>query len=132
MPVRVELLDEAVVDLAGLVEGGHQKQFFRKLLYIEEHGSKAGEPLMRELAGWRKVIVGNRDWRIVFRVDNDERVATVCVIGNREDGECYEEAKRRADDAENAEASSLAESMLDLYGSRKDRKKALRKRGTSH
>lgn len=38
-----------------------------------------------------------RSWRIVFRVDHEEAVATVCVIGDREDGICYEEAKRRAE-----------------------------------
>ena len=80
MSVRVELIDEAVVDLANLAEGGNLKQFFRKLVEIEANGSQAGEPLGRSLVGWRKITVGNRNWRIVFRVNDDETVATVCVI----------------------------------------------------
>lgn len=128
MPVRVELLDDAVVDLARQAESGKLKLFFKKLLEIEQKGSEAGEPLGRDLVGWRKITVGNRNWRIVFRVDKDEAVATVCVIGDREDGICYEEAKRRADRAQDNDAASLAESMMTLFGSRKERKAAQKRR----
>ncbi len=126
MPVRVELIDEAVVDLVGLAESGKLKQFFKKLIEIEARGSKAGEPLGRKLVGWRKATVGNRNWRIVFRVDPDETVATICVIGDREDSACYEEAHRRAAEVKDADAISLAESMMSVLGNRKQRKKAVR------
>jgi mRNA interferase RelE/StbE len=125
--VRVELIDEAVVDLADLAEGGNLKQFFKELVEIEANGSQAGEPLGRNLVGWRKITVGNRNWRIVFRVNDDETVATVCVIGDREDAACYEEAQRRAEQVKDADATSLAASMMDLIGTRKQRKKAARK-----
>ena len=124
MPVRVELIDDAVADLAKHAESGKLKAFFAKLLEIEQKGPGAGEPLGRDLVGWRKITVGNRDWRIVFRVDKREDAATVCVIGNREDAACYEEAKRRVDKAQDADAASLAESMMALFGSRKERKAA--------
>jgi mRNA interferase RelE/StbE len=124
MPVRVELVDEAIVDLADLAESGNLKQFFRKLVEIEANGSQAGEPLGRNLVGWRKITVGNRNWRIVFRVDKEEAVATVCVIGDREDAACYEEAQRRAQQISDADATSLAASMMELLGSRKQRKAA--------
>jgi mRNA interferase RelE/StbE len=128
LPVRVEIIDDAVADLAKHAESGRLKAFFSKLLEIEQKGSEAGEPLGRDLVGWRKITVGNRDWRIVFRVDKREEVATVCVIGNREDAACYEEAKRRVDKVQNADAASLAESMMALFGSRKERKAAQRRR----
>lgn len=128
MLVRVELIDDAVADLAQHAESGKLKAFFKKLLEIEANGSQAGEPLGRDLAGWRKITVGNRDWRIVFQVDKEETVATVCVIGNREDGACYAEAKRRADRVSDEDAASLAESMMELFGSRKERKAAQRRR----
>lgn len=128
MSVRVELIDDAVADLAKHVESGKLKSFFRKLLEIEKNGSQAGEPLGRDLVGWRKIAVGDRDWRIVFRVDKAETVATVCVIGDRDDGACYEEARRRAENVENEDAASLAESMMELFGSRKERKAAQRRR----
>lgn len=124
MPVRVELIDEAVVDLARLVESGNVKQFFKKLLEIESNGAMAGEPLGRNLVGWRKLTVGNRNWRIVFRVNRENTVATICVIGDREDAACYEEAERRAKQKNDADAASLAASMMEVLGSRKQRKAA--------
>jgi len=127
MAVRVELIDEAVVDLADHAESGMLRPFFKKLLEIEQHGERAGEPLGKNLVGWRKATVGNRNWRIVFRVDPKEAVATICVIGDREDAACYEEAQRRARRAKNADATSLAESMMDLFGTRKQRKAARKK-----
>lgn len=124
MPVRVELIDEVIVDLADLAESGHLRQFFKKLLDIEANGSQAGIPLGRDLVGWRKLTVGNRNWRIVFRVDEDESVATVCVVGDREDAACYEEAQRRAQQIKDADATSLAASMIELLGTRKQRNAA--------
>lgn len=126
MPVRVELLDEAVADLADLAESGKQRLFCQKLVEIEKHGAKAGLPLGKGLTGWRKLTVGDRNWRIVFRVDEERDVATVCVIGDREDESCYREAIRRAKEVAHADATSLAESMLGVFGSRRARKKALR------
>jgi mRNA interferase RelE/StbE len=128
MPVRVELIDDAVADLAKHAESGKLESFFRKLLEIEAKGSKAGEPLGRDLVGWRKLTVGTRDWRIVFRVDRAETVATICVVGDRDDGACYEEARRRADRVANSDATSLAESMMELLGSRRERKAAQKRR----
>ena len=128
MPVRVELIDDAIADLAKHAESGKLKTFFRKLLEIEEKGLEAGEPLGRDLVGWRKITVGNRDWRIVFRVDKRSEVATVCVIGDREDGACYEEAKQRIDKVKDTDAASLAESMMALFGSRKERKAEQKRR----
>lgn len=131
MAVRVELIDEVIVDLANLAESGNLKQFFKKLIEIEANGSQAGDPLGRDLVGWRKLTVGNRNWRIVFRVDRDETVATICVIGDREDAACYEEAQRRARQAKDADATSLAASMMELLGTRKQRKAARARRKAS-
>jgi mRNA interferase RelE/StbE len=128
VPVRVELIDDAITDLAKHAESGRLKAFFRKLLEIEAKGSQAGEPLGRDLVGWRKLTVGDRDWRIVFRVDPAETVATVCVIGDRDDGVCYEDAKKRAVSLDDDDAASLAESMMELFGSRKERKAAQKRR----
>lgn len=128
MAVRVELIDEAITDLAGLAEGGALKRFLKKLVEIENKGIEAGEPLGRDLVGWRKITVGDRNWRIVFCVNRENTVATVCVIGDREDSFCYEEAKRRAERVDHETASSLAEAMLDVVGSRRERKKAAQKR----
>lgn len=129
MAVRVQLIDEALVDLMKLAEGGKLRSFLGKLVEIEQKGSAAGVSLGRGLTGWREITVGDRNWRIVFRVDPKETVATICVIGDRDDGACYEEARRRAEDVENKDAMSLAEAMMELHGSRKERKAAMRRRG---
>lgn len=128
MALRVQLLDEALADLVKLAESGKLKSFLRKLVEIEQKGSAAGVPLGRNLASWRKITVGDRNWRIVFRVNPEETVATVCVIGDREDEACYEEAHKRAKDIEDADAMSLAEAMMELHGSRKERKAAMKQR----
>jgi mRNA interferase RelE/StbE len=130
MAVRVQLIDDALGDLVKLSESGKLKSFLRKLVEIEQKGSAAGVPLGRNLASWRKTTVGDRNWRIVFRVNPEETVATVCVIGDREDEACYEEAQKRAKDIEDADAMSLAEAMMELHGSRKERKAAMKRRAT--
>ena len=107
-----------------------KEQFMKKLLYIEKNGAQAGVPLGRELASWRKLVVGNRDYRIIFRLNEDETVATICAIGSREDGECYEDAKIRAEQKNDAEAVSLAESMLKLHQNRRNRKAGRKKTGS--
>lgn len=95
MPVRVELIDEAISDLARYASSGNLALFLKKLLRLEEVGEDAGLPLGRGLTGWRKIIVGDRDWRIVFTTNSDDTTATVWVIGDRSDAACYEEAGRR-------------------------------------
>ena len=54
MPIRVELIDDAVTDLAGLAESGLLPLFLKKLLRLEEEGNSAGLPLGRGLTNWRK------------------------------------------------------------------------------
>lgn len=128
--VHVQLIDDALADLERLAETGKLKSFLRKLIEIEKKGSQAGVALGRDLASWRKSTVGDRNWRIVFRVDPQETVATVCVIGDREDEACYRQAQKRASNLKSADAVSLAEAMMELHGSRKERKAAQRRRAS--
>ena len=58
MPVRLELIDEAVEDLGRYVVSGTLPLFLNKLIPLEEVGKDAGLPLGRGLAGWRKIVVG--------------------------------------------------------------------------
>lgn len=95
MPVRVELVEPAFGDLVRYAKAGNVRLFLAKLLRIEEHGEDAGYRLGRGLTGWRKTIVGDRDWRIIFRMNGPGTVATIWVIGDRADSECYAEAERR-------------------------------------
>lgn len=95
MPVRVELIDEAVEDLIRYAETGNLPLFLKKLLHLEEAGKDAGQPLGGNLTGWRKIVVGDRNWRIIFTTDPAGALATVWVIGDRNDAKCYEDALRR-------------------------------------
>ncbi len=120
MPIRVELIDEAVDDLLRYAHSGNLRQFLAKLIRLEDIGKDAGLPLGGSLAGWRKIVVGDRDWRIVFTMNAAETVATVWVIGDREDAQCYQEATRRltALGKEHAPAASLAAVLFKLTQAR--------------
>ena len=121
MPYRVELVDDAFSDLERVNKTGRIVDFLTKLVRIERAGTNAGLPLghkehlRQNLTGWWKVVVGDRDWRIVFKVNEDTQVATVLVIGDRSDAECYAEAMRRLKTlAEHPSGRSLSEAMLTL------------------
>jgi mRNA interferase RelE/StbE len=72
-----------------------------KKFALLERNPEAGAPLGGVLAGFRKLTVGNRDWRIIWRVTNDPSgvvvidVAEVWAIGARAEGEVYEEMRAR-------------------------------------
>jgi mRNA interferase RelE/StbE len=104
--------------------------FFKKLLRLEEIGRDAGLPLGGGLTGWRKIVVGDRTLRIVFKMNADETVATVWVIGDRDDAACYEEARRRVDalDVAKPQAISLAAAMFEIGEHRRASKRRDRRR----
>jgi mRNA interferase RelE/StbE len=116
MPVRVELIDEAVEDLARYAHTDIFPRLLAKLIRLEEVGQDAGLPLGGGLAGWRKIVVGDRNWRIVFATDPAQSVATVLVIGDRADAECYDEAARRVKAMAQSQphAVSLAAAMVQV------------------
>lgn len=116
MPVRVELIDEAIDDLAGYQETDVFPHLLAKLIRLEEVGEAAGLPLGKGLTGWRKIVVGDRNWRIIFTTNEKRTVATVWVIGDRDDAACYETARRRLNTLPEThpQAASLAAAMYQL------------------
>lgn len=130
MPYRVELVDDAFRDLERVNKTGRIVDFLTKLVRIEELGTKAGQPLgqrehlRQNLTGWWKVVVGDRDWRIVFRVNEETKTATILVIGDRADAECYAEAMRRLGKLpEHQTGRSLSEAMLTLLARKASRRR---------
>jgi len=121
MPVRVELIDEAAEDLVRYSHSGNLPLFLKKLIRLEEIGEDAGLALGKGLAGWRKIVVGDRNWRIIFSTNPEKTVATVWVIGDRDDSECYEVAQRRVQAAGRLQphAASLAAVLFQLSQSQK-------------
>jgi mRNA interferase RelE/StbE len=130
VPVRVELTDDAANDLLSYRQHEALPLILKKLLRLEQEGIAAGLPLGGELSGWRKIIAGNRDWRILFRMNRDETVATIVVIGDRADNTVYDEAHRRvgALTAQSEAAQSLAAVLWRLNEERRAERRARRKR----
>lgn len=116
MQLRVELTDDAFDDLKRYSRSGNLHLFLKKLVALEENGEQASLPLGGYFKGWRKIPVGDRDWRIVFCSDPAWTVATIWVIGDRADSECYDLAKHRIQQLKGSHphAISLAAIMLQL------------------
>jgi mRNA interferase RelE/StbE len=94
-PVHIRFTDDAIDDLRRI---GHDaaRQVLKKFGLLRRN-PLAGPPLAGELTGYRKLVVGNRTWRIVYRVE-DARTIIVCeiwAVGPRADGEVYREAVAR-------------------------------------
>lgn len=72
-----------------------------KKMLLLERDPEAGEPLHGALIGWRKLVVGDRDWRIVWRVAHDDAgaivvdVAEVWAAGARSESAVYAEMTLR-------------------------------------
>lgn len=98
-PAEVWLTDPAIDDLRRL-DGAALVWALKKMLLLESNPN-AGEPLLGKLVGYRKLVVGDRDWRIVWRTTTDERggvvieIAEVWAVGARADSEVYAEMSRR-------------------------------------
>lgn len=98
----VRLTDPAVEDLVRLNRADPQvlRWALKKMLLLESD-PEAGEPLLGDLIGWRKLTVSDRDWRIVWRSTYDAGgavvvdVAEVWAAGARSDAEVYAEMSAR-------------------------------------
>jgi mRNA interferase RelE/StbE len=130
MPVRVELVADAVADLEELVASGNIRLFLAKLVRLEEVGKDAGQPLGNQLVGFRKIVVGDRNWRIVFKINAADTLATVWVIGDRDDSACYEDAVRRLKEMGDSrpDATALSSVLLSVMDRRFGKKKAKKKK----
>lgn len=98
----MRLTEDAIQDLVRLQKKDPQilRAVFKKMLLLER-SPDAGEPLLGALVGFRKLVVGNRDYRIVWRRTHDLdaepllEIAEVWAAGARADSEVYEEMTAR-------------------------------------
>ena len=98
----VRLTSDAVGDLDRLLRKGDPqvvKWAFKKMLLLEQN-PEAGDALLGGLMGWRKLTVGDRDWRLVWRVTHETGavvvdIAEIWAFGARSDAEVYEEMESR-------------------------------------
>jgi mRNA interferase RelE/StbE len=118
----VRLTDDAVDDLGVLFTADPQivRWALKKMLQIERDPN-AGEALLGGLIGYRKITVGDRDWRIVWRVVEDEaggyllEVAEVWAVGYRKDSEVYAEIQARVDAAGSSPRTKALTEVLEMF-----------------
>lgn len=124
----MRLIRPAVDDVRRLAAKDPQivRRVLVKLLLLERE-PHAGSPLLDRLVGWRKLTVGDRDWRIVWRVGVDAvggieiTVAEVWAVGARADDEIYEEMRRRVAELPDAPHSVTLADVVALLGRHVDR-----------
>lgn len=118
----VRLTDDAVGDLQRLFKADPQivRWALKKMIQLERDPD-AGDPLLGGLIGYRKITVGDRDWRIVWRVVQDEagvyrvEVAEIWAVGYRKDSEVYAEIKQRVADAGPSPKTRALTEVLELF-----------------
>ncbi|MGB4778400.1 type II toxin-antitoxin system RelE family toxin [Microbacterium sp.] len=97
---RVLLLPEAADDVRRL-DGSARRLVLKALKKLEVSPQQRGAPLgsksnaQSDLTGFRKLVVGDRTYRVVYEVRADGTVVVVWVIGKRADAEVYREAQAR-------------------------------------
>ncbi|MDZ7933089.1 MAG: type II toxin-antitoxin system mRNA interferase toxin, RelE/StbE family [Rhodococcus sp. (in: high G+C Gram-positive bacteria)] len=95
---RVLLTDEAKEDVKDL-DRSAQIKVLRKMKELETDPDQRGQPLGSKGGGnlttFRKLIVGDRQYRIVYRIEPDETVVVVWVVAKRADDYCYQLAVSR-------------------------------------
>ena len=120
---RVVLTDDAKEDLRNL-DGAARKLVAKKLRQLEDEPEKRGAPLgsrsPSNLITFRKLVVGDRDCRVAYRVEPDGTVCVVWVIGRRSDNEVYQMALARlkmlARDDLTADLTGLLKRVFDEQG----------------
>lgn len=119
----VRLTCPAFQDLTGLLKKDPQivRWALKKMLLLERN-PEAGEPLLGTPVGWRKLTVGDRNWRIVWRVGVDDSgsititIAEIWAVGARSDAAVYDEVTARVAAAPRTEASMALSEVIQLLG----------------
>ena len=95
------VLTPAAKDDVRALDGAARKVVLKGMRKLEDHPESRGAPLGSRagsnLTGFRKLVVGDRQYRIVYRVEADGSVCVVWVVGSRVDAECYEAARSRVE-----------------------------------
>lgn len=118
----VRLTKGAVDDLQRLFKADPQivRWALKKMIQLERDPN-AGDPLLGGLIGYRKITVGDRDWRVVWRVEQDEvgdyliEVAEVWAVGYRKDSEVYAEISQRIAQAGSTPKTKALSEVLEIF-----------------
>jgi len=116
---EVQLTADAKEDLRDL-DGAARGLVVKKLRVLQDQPELRGKPLGSKGAGnlttFRSIVVGNRDYRIVYRVNRDGTVCVVSVIAARCDDEVYALALARLQTATTELAGELTEVLNLAFG----------------
>ncbi|GAA3903569.1 hypothetical protein GCM10023084_65120 [Streptomyces lacrimifluminis] len=120
-PVR--FTDAAVADLAALHRRDPQtaRAVLQKVSLLERD-PYAGRPLVGDLVGWRKLVVGDRHWRLVWRVVEEVdgttsvEISEVWAVGPRENSAVYDELRTRLSNLPDTPAARNLRDLLDRFG----------------
>ena len=118
----IRLTDPAIDDLNQIfrLDPSVMRKVITKMLILELNPD-AGEPLLGDLIGWRKLTVGDRNWRIIWRSKQDEsgdrmiEIAQVWAIGARSGSEIYAEMKERVASAASSPQTTALFDVLELF-----------------
>ncbi len=77
-----------------------------------QRGAALGANARSDLSGFRKFVVGDRDYRIVYQVRPDGSVVVGWVVGARRDVEVYRIARRRIDSYEGQDKQAILRAIL--------------------
>jgi mRNA interferase RelE/StbE len=115
---EVRLTEDAREDLHDL-DGAARVLVLKGLKKLQTEPEKRGSPLGSELSGnlttFRKLVVGDRDYRIVYRIDADGSVVVVWVIGRCSDDEVYHLAMSRLRLHPDASAREFAVALDEIW-----------------
>lgn len=115
---KVRLSEEAREDFHDL-DGAAQRLVAKALKKLETDPHLRGQPLGNRPGGalttFRKLVVGDRDYRIIYRIEPDGTVVIVWVIGKRADNEAYELAMSRIRLHSDATVRELATSLEEIW-----------------
>jgi len=94
----VKLTSAAKEDVRDL-DGAARKKVLKAMRKLETEPEQRGQPLgsnaKGNLTSFRKLVVGDREFRIVYKIESDGEVVVVWVVGARADAECYDLAVSR-------------------------------------
>lgn len=118
MAARVRLLPEAAEDVRAL-DGAARSLVLKSLKKLETSPEQRGTPLgskanaQSDLTGFRKLVVGDRAYRVIYQVTSDGNVVVVWVVGARADAVVYQEANARVAAYAEPSARALLQAILD-------------------
>ena len=119
----VRFIEPAVHDLTMLLRSDPQivRQVLKRLLLIERD-PHVGEPLLGDLIGFRKLVVGDRHWRVVWRTFTEPsgelivEIAEVWGVGARADSAIYAEMRRRVNSLPTNPSTTALSDVIESLG----------------